>query len=533
MAEPNIIPKSYEELLQLISDKANADGDDWRIKVLRRPTLTGNMESVAILDDARAEHFTNAEMWLSQLCGGGPHYVLHAIHAKNPRVPFCYVVPPLVSGPSRAPDPEKFPPPGWVGPRSLISPARAEPQTVSSILAGGTSPGRSAATDNRSDGRAPGLLDPVWAELQRREREIDAKAAAASLEAVRRESEAQARRLEERIALLGAAKPAPSLDLAGLITAAAALVTPIVSKLMESAAATRAALAVADASRASRDDVRRSEEMKLYAEMMKDARSSGQVQMQAIGTMLDSQAQATRVMMQTVASAIELIGPRGEENPWIPVITEGMKAFGGLLEAQAKAGGANAAGMPGNGAAPGQPHPFFQQPVLNGSPRGPVPGGFAGVQPPIPGAPAGAVRAVPPVPPTPPVQAAPPAPVDPRLAEPDGAGGLTDGDEEGEEGSLLDSIEDAIRHMDPPEEVVGALFEAFGDAASVQEIKTAGGLGALVQARLGAWLREAPTHLPYLQSIMDELKAEGQRRGVGAAPAEAPSGSVAEEPAPG
>ncbi len=71
-----------EETYNMLREKAKTDGDAFTVKVWRRQHIGAVPELTASLSGAQVEHFSNPELWLPNLCGGG-NFSLQGYHPTD------------------------------------------------------------------------------------------------------------------------------------------------------------------------------------------------------------------------------------------------------------------------------------------------------------------------------------------------------------------------------------------------------------------------------------------------------------------
>ncbi len=499
------VPATAEEALQRLFaiSEDKAFGDDWRVKVLRKDSPNAIPDVVAVLEDARVQHFQSAETWISRLAGGGPYYELHIWHAKTPGRMETILKLPKIGGPPRTANPEVVRAPGWTGPRLIIFPEPGSGEVSNPGAAPQRTPmaGFPAPSSNASP--------QEWASwLAQREREVEDKRHKMEIDGQRREHEAAMRRMEERFADMKAiveraahAPPPPRTDFAPILQVVVPAVASIVSTLLAQGQAQRDALLKIEEARSSKPLIPPE-----LLEMVRSQRNDVSDQMKAMGAIheahaaasratLEAQSEANRANMESLAALsrmtvnsatmlMEMAGRSGEapEEPWVAALREGARALAALAQSSIRArvpprGAAPAPGrLPaaGNGRAPASTPPPTPPPST--PPAGePVPG------------------------------RAPPPPENPTTAVA-GVGDVGPA-------ATLDAVEDLMRTQASPVEVVNLLFRGIQTNPEVgKEIQESGGIENVVEDRLGVdWLDDHPL---YMKGVAEELGRQAEARGV-------------------
>lgn len=483
---PATLVEGFEKWAEMAKDPAL--GDDWRVKILRRETQNALPETVAIFDDVQLEHLVNLETWLVPLSGGGPYYQILVTHAKMPEKLQGSINNVRISGEKKAVDPRIVKSPGWAGPKTM-----RYPNALPSQEGGGASPesGRAAVADGQ---RGPAPASPtdvtsLLAELSRRERALDDKRHQAEIDALRRENEAAQRRAEEKLrdmeAKIGQAQARPGPDVIAIVTALGSVLAPVIVKVMENSAEEKKRLLEVETRRLELEAARAAAEKGRplippeIMDLVKSMKAEAADQARSLSSVFDAQAQLSRqsqesqatmmrTMLQTVSTAIDLgLGNRGgeaPEEPWVKVLTEGMRSLGALAEASKMRQSVPALKPP-----PAQAQP--QRAKANGAKPPP-----AAVPSPEP-VPADTGAA--------PAMAGPPTPT-------------------------LDDVERMIRARRPAKETIDALFDAVEFTPGVrEEIARAGGIPDLLEARLTPpWLE---ANISYVQELANEIGDDSRR----------------------
>jgi len=491
---------TYQEVLDGLSRVAEANGDCFRLKVVRRPSAASSLtQHVATFCDATWSMIANAESWLAPFCGGGL-YVLQIFDGKDGRKQYGSIVPSEIPGQPRPPDARVTKASGWIGP-SLI-------EAVTNTGAGATAygmqhidPSQVGTPGPYNSTPAPRTLDEAGLrslfssqteDLRRREREIEEKAHKVELEGVRRAADEQAKRLEAQLNDLKAivtnvantkpTPPPPGPDVGQIVAGILAAAAPIATAFWQSSSAEKAARAAAEEARqrAEAEDrraraVAEAEERRAAATrplvppeilaLLQTGAERGEKQAAEFGSLMkaqaesarinmESQAVAQRTMLQTIADIAQLQLKTGEgEAPGI----DWGKVVGGALQALAMMRAPPGA-MP---APPGQPGMVAPQQLAgaNGAANG---------------------------------AAAPPAPL-PDVPE----------------SPILDKLEDRIRAKGSPPEIVADLKKALEDDGVKAEIAaTEGGLEGVFGDRLGDFAEDKANEA-YMGSLFAAIEKAG------------------------
>ena len=469
MPEPQTM--TYSDSLDALSKIADANGNCFRLKLVRRPNAASSVsQHVATFGDATWQHIADAESWISAFCGGGL-YVLQIFDGKDARRQYGMITPSEITGQPRPPNIGLARSASWQGPVLISSAADMAPAgavAMSTFTLAGEPGANGTAPRTLADAAGlSSLFANERAELTRKEEDLREKERRAEVEAIRRESKENADRLERRITdLLGAQKPAPAFDLEklviGLLTAAA----PILKVMQESSAETRRAqieLEKARLEREERDRTREAEDRKALAgrplvdpqilTLMENQQKRAEEQVSQISAILkvnaeagranmEAQSVAQRTMLQTIADVAQLQlktqgGGESEGIDWGKVIqgvASGLAAF-----AQAK------------GAAPVAGAPVTTQALPQAAPQN-----------------------LPEVP----------------------------------ESALLNAVEDRIRKKDPPDQIMADLKKAVEDPSAKAEIDAEGGLLNVFEARLGDFAEDKGNE-KYMAALVLALQTSG------------------------
>jgi hypothetical protein len=484
---------TYQEVLDGLSRVAEANGDCFRLKVVRRPSAASSLtQHVATFCDATWSMIANAESWLAPFCGGGL-YVIQIFDGKDGRKQYGSIVPSEIPGQPRPPDPRVTKASGWIGP-TLIE---AVTNNGAGAVAYGMQhidPSQVGAPGPYNSTPAPRTLDEAGLrslfssqteDLRRREREVEEKAHKAELEGVRRAADEQAKRLEAQLNDLKAivtkpvpppAPPPPGPDVGQIVAGILTAVTPIITVFWQSSSAEKQARASAEEARARAEiEERRAAATRPLVPpeilaLLQTGAERGEKQAAEFGSLMkaqaesarinmESQAVAQRTMLQTIADIAQLQLKTGEgEAPG----TDWGKIVGGALQALAMMRAPQGGAMP---AQPGQPLPVPTQQFAgaNGAANG-----------------AGSPPITPPAPP-------PDVPESP----------------------LLDELEARIRAKGSPPEIVTDLKKVLGDDGVKAEIAaTEGGLEGVFAERLGDFAEDKENEA-YMGSLVAALEKAG------------------------
>src|SRR3972149_204830 len=227
MAHDNIaIPASYQEALDALSRVADGNGNQFKLKLVRRPNAASTVtQHIATFGDATWQHIADAESWIAPFSGGGL-YVLQVLDGKDAKKHYGQVTPSEITGPPRPPNPNVTKSASWLGPVLLSS--AADNGAGATALSSFTLAGEpwNGATGPRIQGDTTGLsslFQTQQAELGRKEHDLADRERRLEMDRLRAESEARSKILEQRLADLVAlsAKPAaplPGIDIPGLVT---------------------------------------------------------------------------------------------------------------------------------------------------------------------------------------------------------------------------------------------------------------------------------------------------------------------------
>lgn len=465
---PELKQMSVEEALNMLTARAKAEGDYFRLRVFRRSTPASMPVSVCTLDAAELAHIASPETWLPKLAGGGPIFTITVYHANDNINALVQHLAFQIPG-------EALPEinfgalnqPGWAGPKKLIWPdPRDAKQTVSPAqpsyaippsvtpFPGATAPQTSVPA---GAGSPTGFNSAEWARLEAERNQLAAMRTALEdqrhkmeLDAIKREQAAAIAALEAK--MIASAQAAPrGPGLAEILTA----IVPVAQSILASNNEMRAQMFAAQ------QESEKQRNAMLVSLLEKKADDTPNVKiMSTIAEAMGTLFKMTTDNMKAMQDAIN--GP--EEPTAMKVVKEVVKGVNSI-----------AAGM--------SQQPKVKLPAQpQGTPQ------LAGVNPQQIARPRHAGATAPVMqfqkPATAPVQAPQP------LA------------------STVDQLENLIRTRTPVENVVQFFIGTFGDKA-MQDALQGASLDpvTLFQQRLGdEWITEHPENGPYVQSLAVTLQ---------------------------
>lgn len=498
------VPTTFKEQLELLQEVARADGDDFRMRVFRKPSVTATqMDVVAVFDNARIEHFSTPETWISDLCGGG-HYALAAMHANNINQLITLIVPPMIPGAPRAANPAIMKSPSWSGPAIMLFPKPEAPVQPVGLFSGpGAAPtvvtpregvhssqgGTGASSSDDVTSARLALLDQARRyDMERLEKLIDAqsksseKQVAALLDLVK---SAAARPVVER---------PPEKPLLEQIAPLLAAAMPLVTAFVGQAAENRKLDAEKEARREEREARAREESSKAMQSILDKLSSGNSESAKIMQSMADVVANSLKGQMQMAATVRELMasdapppedGIIGLAKAVAPIVgdflTAKVQTDAAMAAARAPAGHMNAA------------------PTLPPRPPAPPP---AATPPAAPGAGAGAVGDA----------GASPEPTDEEMAA-----ALAQANPQ----ELATEIVNALKEHRSAEEVAGAYLDALQlNEGFRNSVNAANGTISFFQGHLGPWVMETTpgadgkTNGAYLRNVVGTLHTLAQARGM-------------------
>ncbi|MFA6118132.1 MAG: hypothetical protein WC729_29365 [Sphingomonas sp.] len=476
---------SQEAILQMIADKAKADGDDFRLRIARRRTLGTLPEIVAMLEEAHAEHLVAPETWLPRLTGGG-RLEISVYHSSNVNTPIGGPVIVTVDGDPIKPDAALLRLPDWAGPRRLTYPRPEKKKENEGFSMSSNAPANPMAPSfhhdeakaNAREVQFEQTLRDLNARIEataRLERDLLEKKSQMEVEAIRRDADARAREAEARVQRLEQAQLQPRAPTENLGSVVEKLM-PLVLQVMESNRAASAAAAAAQAQATL-------EAAKMQAQVLQAIMSKPAIdpQMLALLTKDDGSARVmeqmgdlfsatTATTMNVLNAAVEMGlagGQRGNEEPVaLRAVREGVRALMALSGA-----GRNAAA----GAKPRRQLPAKEQPKQE-------------------------VASPPPAAPAPTVEkggAAAEAPL--KAAEP----------------TALDKVIHRIEQKkDKPEEIATYLVENVTDPSIIEVFADPEvDFRAVFEERLGDWL-DADENKNFLKAVIHSFAEQGVEAGL-------------------
>lgn len=350
MAAVPQVTKTYDEAMDAIRQMAQAAGDDFRVKVLKRngPSPSAPTEMIATYAAARVEHFAMPEAWLTQLAGGGS-YVLVALHESEPNTPAGVLVLTPITGPAKQVDAGAVLRPGWTGPGTQLFPAVPPSHTSSAAPSVRTLFGQPDAAGAVEDAGArasvPAALAASGPSLDRimeaRFSMMDAQRRS-DAEQITKMLDAQAKATDRQIAALTdvvktvaqrpTAEPKSIVDqIVPLVAALAPVITPLISANKEAAAEARKLAAEENARREAREAEARKMERDMLMQMNERASNASNDMMKVIAPMVDAVSQMGRTVLQQVATMQEMTAPPAQEEGLGGLVREGARALAEVM----------------------------------------------------------------------------------------------------------------------------------------------------------------------------------------------------------
>ena len=362
----------YEDSIRLLDDHAKEKGDEWRVKVLRRASSAGQLESVATFDAVTVEQLCTPETWLPILSGGGPYYVLQVYHASALSTLAAILCPPVIPGSPRPADPTVTFRSDWRGPKVLLSPTPQKPatppQAPPTSAPGPVNGTASANVDPRDDGAGRRFAEQYAALAEQR--------IAIQLDAVKAAAETDRKRLETRLAdVLDAVRSAPRTgaeqksmgeQLAPLLAA----VAPILAGIMQAREAADARREALEARREEREAREREAREKREAMIADRISAQSSETSKVLAAMSDVVANSMRNSLQFMATVQELQAPA--EDTWAAVAKEIPGAIAAFAAARANAPPAAPALPASPAAAPVATTAPAAAPAASAAPQGPA-----------------------------------------------------------------------------------------------------------------------------------------------------------------
>jgi len=456
--EPNSIAANIEDAGRVMGERTSADGDDWRVKIMRRASPAAPQETVAIFDGATMEQLLSPEPWLVKFSGGSQYYSFRVVHAKDrggDRPAAIYTLP-AIAGTPMSPNTKIVGAAGWNGPATLIFPTEdVAPRNGAGKWPGAPdshtgAPRQPAQNADGSAGSSSFLM-----ELQREREKLADERHRMEMDAVRREAEMDRKRMEERIRDLAAKVDRPvevrsatdtTETIVKIVTAIGAVLAPIIPIIVGS----REAESRREEARLSRDADRESKREARESALMEKLATQANDQGKVIGVFTESLSTVARSMVQTVAMVGELRQPEPQDEGIMGVIRAGIAAW---AESQARG-------------------PMIPTPAL---------------------APQAQPQARPP--PT------APAPTGPEIdAMPAGEPGAGD-EREVSPTEMIDILANEMREKTSENDLAESIVEALTVRDFVEAIVGEGGALVALQRRLGAEWAQNSENVAYLQRV--------------------------------
>ena len=476
MAHENIaVPASYQEALDALSRVADGNGNQFKLKLVRRPNAASTVtQHIATFGDATWQHIADAESWIAPFSGGGL-YVLQVLDGKDAKKHYGQVTPSEITGPPRPPNPNVTKSASWLGPVLLSS--AADNGAGATALSSFTLAGEpwNGATGPRIQGDTTGLsslFQTQQAEIGRKEHDLAERERRLEMDRQRAESEARSKVLEQRLADLVALSakpqpPVPGIDIPGLVTGLLGAATPIIAALLSSSTEARKSQMEIERTRLEREREDRKAQaarplidpqiLEIMDRQAKRAEEQAaqfslflKAQAESARSNAESQSMAQRTMLQTIADVAQLqlkttSGGDDAGIDWGKVISGVAAGLGAFADAKARG--------PGSGQT-GATTPLGQSPGL----------------------PAGQPAATP----------------LPEVPESD----------------ALNAVEDRIRAKDPPDQIVEDLKKAIEDVDAKKEIAALGGLQAVFEDRLDDFGQDKANE-KYMEALISALEKSG------------------------
>jgi hypothetical protein len=478
------IATNIEEAGPKIAERTAADGDDWRVKIMRRMSPAAPQETVAIFDGATSEQLLSPEPWLAKFAGGSQHYSFRVVHAKDrgsDRPTAIYQLP-AISGTPLSPNAKIVNGPGWSGPSTLVFPTEDAPPKNGAIKWPGA-PEQTGAPRQPSlgDGSAgPSATSAMLAQLQQERERLAEDRHRLEMEAVRREAEADRKRMESKIVdIMQEMKsarerpPEPKVDPMETLTKVVTIVTAALTPILPHLVGVRESAAKREDDRLRREREDRAETLKLFQAMNEKASSASQDTMKVITPMVDAVSQMGRTVLQQIAMMRDMAEPPPQDDGLMGVLKTAIAAW-----AEAAARGP----MIPPTALPSQPRPVTSPP----QPR--------------------------------------PAPAPQSVTEAMG-GAPDDGDPNVPEMTptqMMDLLGDAVRAHSAEADLASDIVDALGADDFVRAIMAEGGIMAALQKRLGdAWANDKD-NVAYIQRLLTLVAQIAAQRGIDVRPLFAP-----------
>lgn len=506
-----------DQTIQQLQEKATKDGDEFTVKVLRRPHLSMPAQLMASLEGANLAHFTSPELWVPDLCGGGK-YMLQCFHASDGTKQIGgYVSFSVDQTEPRDVNIDAVKAPGWHGPAILQYPKKEQPRQAASEFSlydvrspPGPNSGDSANKQPAWVGQPGGGVhranygeDPNSFASQARALESERRALEkerldnanekhrSEIETLKKSHDSELRGLEARLeAKIATARPAGPDPMLEFMKMQAEDRRAQQGRDAEDRRADRERQDKADArfmmlfeklsDRKERDPF---ETVAKVAELIKP-KNDDSVLMKTMHNMVEMQGTMMGAAMDFVdtASRLQLGGGADDNEPgWMKGIDKVVKGIGAMAKAQT--------------GRPPAPMPQVPQQQMQGIPAG----GVAQPIPQHPGAAPGSY-ATQPAPPAQPTPGAPPAAPVPN--------GLQ------QELTIIEQLEVAIRNHHNIQEIAQALLTRLNDPSIEAALAESGGdFERVVNKRLGEWAKESPSNAAYLKNLFKEVERQLEAAG--------------------
>jgi len=541
---------SPEETFVLINTKAKEQGDTFRVKVYRRRPGSTLLETVATLGDAKVEHIANPEMWLQQLAGGGPTFVLQVFHTSEPTTAVGGMFAINIPGDPRDVDLRVVKHPGWAGPPALLFPqaslmpqapgvgAGGDPMYAVGAGGGATAYGAYGAQQfayPNGNGTRPPLPpgygydpyypprttpDPAQAAqiasltqqtaqlrdaLAQRERDLAEERRRGELEQAKRESDKQIAELRAQVAALAAVKSMPTAEPAGAsIERIMVALAPILTPLLQGQQAMRLEMLKLEAAGRAENQQLLHQMMnrppldptveRLFTQLREIQATAGKPDtsaQQMVAHMASAMGTMSKITMDLVATAADIgLGGRGpDESPAVKIMKEASRGLQALMQGyQASVQERVQPGL----------IPPFSQPGLPAA-SVPAPGYADAARAAVPAAAPAAVPAS--VSSTPPPVAQSAQPAQPHI--PTG----------------LDRLKDQIFNGHMVGTVAATLIQAIkaGDKSVTDGlIAHDGDVAQFAAQHVGQWAMQdkSGARAQYLRDLLDEVESQGETAGI-------------------
>jgi hypothetical protein len=481
-----------DETIALLNAKAKESGDEFVVKIFRRPHLGAIPQAVATVSGARMEHIGNLETWVPMLCGGGPLFFMRVCHVTDTSTAigdYLQLSVPMENNPAKYPTVETMKSSNWRGPTKLDYPVAAEPNVNTSAYSvlspppGGnvavppiTVPGPAGAGAFASEAFAQ--VNALREQLERQreqllaaQREMENERRKMEMDTVRREADERMRAFEAKLA----ANTAPREPQASALEKILPAVMPLVQAIMQGQNENRQMMMKMDADRAAQ------QQAMIVAMMQKPAvdpmimalieRNKPQSDSDMVHSMSEAMHSMSKTTLDLVRTAADLnIGSAPKDHPALLAIKEGVKALNALMTGYAAS--VQDKQNPQSRPAP-KPLPGFQQQALASPPQP--------MQP----------------------QSVQPQPM-PQAAEPPA-------------GDTVDQLVAAIKAHHNVVELAGAFIKAVKDnepvlSKAMEEYD--GDFKQLFGMKVGGWAMADPANAAYLKTLLDEVNKQAEAAGM-------------------